>query len=191
METSERLLRREMHDVDRAETPKGERVVIVLDDPAWGAHEIGASDEHFVGVGGIAEAGSLVDRAADVVLALEHEHFAGCDPDANLERRTHVFALPLQVEREPDGLVLFDGDDHAAVTQPLVDANAALGRHVANLSSEPGQNLTGRGVAIGGGVLREPREVDEDEGSLDFHGRGQATGRARPLPDGFPTGDQD
>ena len=69
----------------------------------------------------------------------------------------------LEVEREGDGVGLIDGDDHAAVTEPLGDAHAAVGRDLADDRPERAEQAPGGVVAERGRVVREPREVQEDE----------------------------
>ena len=59
---------------------------------------------------------------------------------------------------------LVDGDDHAAVAEPLGDAHAALAGDLAGDRAERAEDPPGGVVAVGGGVVREPGEVDEDEG---------------------------
>ena len=66
---------------------------------------------------------------------------------------------------------LVDRHDHAAVAEPLGDAHAALAGDLADEGAERAEDPPGRVVAEGGGVVREPREVDEGKGAGDAHDR--------------------
>ena len=59
--------------------------------------------------------------------------------------------------------------DHAAVAEPLGDAHAALAGDLAHDRPERAQDPAGRVVAEGRGVVREPGQVDEDEGAGNTH----------------------
>ena len=76
----------------------------------------------------------------------------------------------LEVEREGDGVGLLDGDDHAAVAEPLGDPHAAVGRHLADDRPERAEQPPGGVVAEGGRVVGEPGEVHEDERAGHPHG---------------------
>ena len=60
-------------------------------------------------------------------------------------------------------------DHHAAVAEPLGDAHAAIGRHLADDRPERAEDPAGGVVAEGRRVVREPGEVDEDERAGHTH----------------------
>ena len=154
--------------------------MIVLLHAEGQAANIGTADEDLVVFGGIAETRRQIHRCADVVLALEHQHFTGGDPHAHRQGLADLFTARLHVESEANGHLLVDGHDHASVAQPLVDADAPGGGHIADLGPELGQNVACGGVPVASRVLRESGQIHEHEGSFDFHDWGQAT----PDPDG-------
>ena len=131
--------------------------------------ELHRRDQHLDALGEVAQPGGHVDGRADVVVALEQQRVAGRQAGPDGQRRTDVGGPLLEVEDELDGVALVDGHDHAAVTEPLGDAHAAIGGDRAHDAAERAED-TARGiVAEGSGVVRESGQVDEHERAGDTH----------------------
>ena len=126
--------------------------------------------QHLDATGVVAQTRGHVDGRADVVVALEQQGVTGGDAGPQRERRAHVGGALFELERERERVGLLDADDHAAVAEPLGDAHAAFGRHLADDRAERAEDPPGRVVAEGSGVVREPGQVDEDERAGDTHG---------------------
>ena len=158
-------------------------------DPLRKPLEAHRRDQHLTLAGGVAQPRRHVDSRADVVVAFEQQGVAAGDPGAHRERRTDVGGALAEIEREGDGVGLVDGDDHAAVTEPLGDADAALGRDLAHDRPKGAEQPSGGVVAERAGVVGEPGEVDEHERAGDTHAlqtRGAATvdGLESPISTG-------
>ena len=125
--------------------------------------ELHRRHQHVEVVGVVAQAGRHVDGRPDVVVALEQQRVAGGDAGAQGERRAHARCPPFEIGDELDRGLLLDGHDHAAVAEPLGDAGAALGGDLADQRAERAEDPAGGVVAVRGGVVREPRQVEEDE----------------------------
>ena len=90
--------------------------------------------------------------------------------DAQGEWCAHLGRPVLQFECEGDARLLVDRDDHAAVTEPLRDAHAALAGDLPGDGAKGAEDATGGIVAEGGGVVGESRQVDEGERPGHAHG---------------------
>src|SRR5262245_21804626 len=75
----------------------------------------------------------------------------------------------LQLHRELDAVDLLDGDDHAAVTQPLGDANAVVAGNVASDGPERAEQAARGVIAECCRVVREAGEVHERKGAWYAH----------------------
>ena len=84
-----------------------------------------------LGPGGVAQPGGEVDGRADVVVALEQQGVAAGDADPQRQRGAHLAGPLVEVEGGGDAVGLVDGDDHAAVAEPLGDAHATVGGDLA------------------------------------------------------------
>ncbi len=125
--------------------------------------------QHVDVLGAVAQPGGHVDGRADVVVAFEQQRMAGGEPGAQGEWSTHARSPPGEVGRELDAGSLLDGDDHAPVAEPLGDPDASLGGDFANQCAKCAEDPSGGVVAIGSRVVRESRQVDEDEGPRNSH----------------------
>ena len=152
------------------------------DDPFGQSLDSHRRDQHLAAIGGVAQPRCHVHGGADVVVTLEQQGVPAGDPGAHRQRRADIGRALTQVEGEGDRLGLIDGDDHAAVAEPLGDAHAALGGDLANDRPEGAEQATGGIVAEHAGVVGESGQVDEHERAGDTHSL-QARGRA-----GRPTG---
>ena len=117
----------------------------------------------------VTQAGSHVDRRADVIVTFEQQRMTGCDAGADGERVADLGRPALEVEREADGVVLLDGHAHAAVAEPLGDPHSPFGSDRSDDRAKRAQDAPGRVVAEGRRVVREPGQVHEHEGSGNAH----------------------
>src|SRR5204862_5528968 len=95
--------------------------------------------EDVVGAGGVAQAGGQVHGQPDVVVALEEQRVAAGDAHPQGERGADLAGPLVEVEGGGHPVGVVDGDDHAAVAQPLGDAYAPVGRHFAGHAAEGGE----------------------------------------------------
>src|SRR4051794_19497299 len=155
---------RQLHHLDvMGEAPQVQRPVGRGDDALGQVLLLVGREEHLERAGGVAQAGGQVDGQADVVVPLEKEGVPAGDPDPQGERSGLTAHAILQVQCGGDAIGGVDGDDHATVPQPLGDAYAPLGGDVTGDRPEAREDAPGGIVAVLGGVVREPREVDEYE----------------------------
>lgn len=131
--------------------------------------EVGGWHEHFPRSGGVAETGGQIDGRADVVVAFEQQCVSRRHAYLQRQRCTGGAAAVFEIECDGDGIGLVDGHHHRAVSEPLGDADPAFRRDVAHDRSKRRQHGTGGVVAMFGGVVREPREIEENECSRDAH----------------------
>jgi uncharacterized protein with von Willebrand factor type A (vWA) domain len=139
------------------------------DDPFRQAFEMHGGHQYVDVLGAVAQPGGHVDGRADVVVAFEEQGMAGGEAGAQRERGAHARRPPGEVGRELDTGPLLDGDDHASVTEPFGDPYTPFGSHFANQRAERAEDASGGIIAVGGRVVREPRQIDEDEGPRYSH----------------------
>ena len=147
----------------------------------------GVGGEQLAGTGHVAEAGGHVDRAADVVVALEHDHRADVHAGPQRQRGARALELVVGLHDERDHRVGHRRREHRAVAEPLHDADAAPGGGLPQGGAEPGEQEDGLLVAVLLGVGGEPAEIDEGEAAIDPHVRVLLIARAslhNVAPDG-------
>lgn len=165
------------HHINFSESPEENTRMILFLDTKRQTPDICSADEDVVVLSGITKARGQIDRRADVILALEHEDFTGGDTDSHREGSTDVFAAFLHVQCETNSHLLVYGHDHATIPKPLIDSDTPRGGHIAHLGPELRENVARGCITVFCGVLGEPGQIHENEGSFNFHEWAQATSR--------------
>lgn len=131
--------------------------------------ELHGGQQHLVRACGIAQSGRHVDGRTDVVVAFEQQGMTRGDTHAERERCAYLCRTLFEFEREGDAVLLFDRHDHAAVAEPLRDANAALAGDLTRERPKRAEQPTGGVVTERGRVVGEAGEIGEREGAGDTH----------------------
>jgi hypothetical protein len=100
------------------------------DDAFWQVLDVLARDDYLKRPSGVTEARSHIDSSSDVVVALEQQGKPRSHANTYGERRTGGSRALLKLESERDGISLVNSHEHAAIAQPLGNADTGLRGHL-------------------------------------------------------------